>query len=92
MPVNDKHVAAMRAQLAGNHEEHGRLLRQIEAAGSMHDYMSLLAAAFLEVIDRRFAIPRQFASFPAAVTEWVADARSRLDQDQWARIEAAATW
>jgi hypothetical protein len=39
--------------------------------------MSLLAAAFLEAAGRRFAIPRQFASFPAAVTEWVADARSR---------------
>jgi hypothetical protein len=76
MPVNDLHAAALRAQLAGNHEEHRRLLEQIDTAGGMHDYMSLVSAAFLEAVDRRFAN----ASLPAAVIEWVAGVRSRSPQ------------
>lgn len=73
MPVNDQQMAALRAQLAGNYEEHKRLLQQVDAAGGMHDYMSLVSAAFLEAVDRRFAD----VSLPAAVIEWVADVRSR---------------
>jgi hypothetical protein len=86
MPVNDKHVKALRAQLAGNHEEHRRLLRQIDAAGGMHDYMSLVGAALLAAVDRRFAN----ASLPAAVVEWVADVRSRSPEASAAIDPAAA--
>lgn len=86
MPVNDEHVAALRAQLAGNYEEHKRLLRQIDAAGGMRDYMSLVAAALLEAVDRRFAN----ASLPAAVIEWVADVRSRSAEASEAVDPAAA--
>jgi hypothetical protein len=73
MPVTDEHVAALRAQLAGNHEEHKQLLRDLDAAAGMHDYMSLVAAAFLEAADRRFAT----ADLPSAVIEWVSEVRSR---------------
>lgn len=86
MPVNDEQAAALRAQLAGNHEEHKRLLQQIDAAGGMHDYMGLVAAAFLEASDRRFAN----ASLPAAVIEWVADVRSRSPEASEAIDPAAA--
>lgn len=86
MPVNDKDVAALRAQLVGNHEEHRRLLRQIDTAGGMHDYMSLVAAALLEAVDRRFAN----ASLPAAVVEWMADVRSRSPEASDAIDPAAA--
>lgn len=76
MPVNDQQVAALRALLAGDYEQNKRLLRQVDAAGGMHDYMSLVSAAFLEAVDRRFA----HASLPSAVIEWVADVRSRSPQ------------
>jgi hypothetical protein len=86
MAVNDEHVAALRAQLAGHHEEHRRLLRQIDAAGGMHDYMSLVAAALMGAAGRRFAN----ASLPAAVVAWVADARSRSPEASEAIDPAAA--
>jgi len=86
MPVNDQQVAALRAQLAGDYEQHRRLLQQVETAGGMRDYMSLVAAAFLEAVDRRFAN----ASLPAAVIEWVADVRSRSPQASEAIDPAAA--
>jgi hypothetical protein len=86
MPVNDQQVAALRAQLAGDHEQHKRLLQQVDAAGGMHDYMSLVSAAFLEAADRRFAT----ASLPAAVIEWVADVRSRSPEASEAIDPAAA--
>src|SRR5690349_22865125 len=86
MPVNDQHVAALRAQLAGDHEQHRRLLQQVDAAGGMHDYMSLVSAAFLEAVDRRFAN----ASLPAAIIEWVADVRSRSPEASAAIDPAAA--
>lgn len=73
MPVNDQQVAALRAQLAGDYEQHRQLLRQVDEAGGMHGYMSLVSAAFLEAVDRRFAN----ADLPAAVSDWVADVRSR---------------
>jgi hypothetical protein len=73
MPVNDQQVAVLRALLAGDYEQSKRLLREVDAAGGMHDYMSLVSAAFLEAVDRRFAN----ASVPAVVIEWVADVRSR---------------
>jgi hypothetical protein len=75
VPVTDEHVAALRAQLAGNHEEHKQLLRELDAAGSMHDYMGLISAAFLEAVDRRF----KDATLPAAVIEWISDVRAQSD-------------
>jgi hypothetical protein len=73
--VTDEHVAALRAQLSGNHEEHKRLLRELDVVGGMHDYMGLVSAAFLEAVDRRF----RTASLPAAVIEWISDVRAQSD-------------
>ena len=86
MPVNDQQVAALRAQLAGDYEQHRQLLRQVDAAGGMRDYVNLVSAAFLEAVDRRFAD----ASLPAAVIDWVADVRSRSPQASEAIDPAAA--
>lgn len=77
-------MAALRARLAGNYyEEHKRLFQQLDAAGGMHDYMSLVSAAFLEAVDRKFAN----ASLSAAVIEWVVDVRSRSPE-----ASEAMTW
>jgi hypothetical protein len=75
MPVTDEHVAALRAQLTGNHEEHKQLLRDLDAAGGMHAYMSLVSAAFLEAADLKFS----GTDLPEAVIVWVSDVRSRSD-------------
>lgn len=86
MPVDDQQVAALRAQLAGDYEQHKRLLRQVDEAGSLPGYMSLVSAAFLKAVDQRFA----HASIPAAVIDWVADVRSRSPEASEAIDPAAA--
>lgn len=76
MPVNDEQVTVLRSQLAGDFEEHKRLLRELDAAGGLHDYMGLVSAAFLEAVDRRFGS----AELPAAVVDWVGEARARSEE------------
>jgi hypothetical protein len=72
MPVGDGQVAALRALLTGNFEEHTRLTRLLDDDG-MRDYVTLVSAAFLDAVDRRFAN----ADLPAAVIEYVGEVRSR---------------
>lgn len=54
MAVGGEQVAALRALLTKNFEEQTRLTRQLDDDG-MHDYMTLVSAAFFEAVDRRFA-------------------------------------
>lgn len=79
MTVTQQQVATLRAQLAGDVEEHRRLLTcldESDAAG----YATLLTAAFCEAVERRFGTDPD----PAAVIEFVGEmrARSELIRDQ----------
>jgi hypothetical protein len=72
MQVGDDQVAALRALLNKDFDEHKRLTRLLDDDG-MRDYMALVTAAFLEAVDRRF----ENASIPSAVVEYVGQVRSR---------------
>jgi hypothetical protein len=59
-------VAALRALLTGNFDEHTRLAGHLDDVG-MRDYMTLVSAAFLDAVGRRFA----GKDLPAAVIDYV---------------------
>ena len=75
MVVSEQQVAALRALLTKDFEEHTRRTRQLDDDG-MRDYMTLDSAAFFEAADRRFAN----ADLPAAVIEFIGKVRSRNAQ------------
>ncbi len=54
MAVTDLQVAALRAQLAGDLEEHRRLLAQFDEKSDGRPYVILTNAAFIEAVDRTF--------------------------------------
>jgi hypothetical protein len=58
MPVSADQVAALRAYLAGDFETHKRLHGQLDPIASGSGYTALIAAAFFEAVDRRFASNR----------------------------------
>jgi hypothetical protein len=68
MPVTDDEVAALRAHLQGNQALQQELYERVTPA-----YSTLVAAAFLEAVNRRFG-GRDSA---AEVIEYVADVRAR---------------
>jgi hypothetical protein len=76
MPVTDDQLAALRAQLAGNHEEHKRLIGSLNAENGLTGYTALVTAGFIEAVDRRFA---PAAEDEAAVVEFIGDVRSRFE-------------
>lgn len=71
MSVGEGQVAALRALLTGDFEEHSRLTQQLDNNG-MHDYMTLVSAAFVDAVDRRFG----GEDLPAAVIGYVGQVRS----------------
>jgi hypothetical protein len=73
MTVTDEQVAALRAQLADDVEEHRRLLAQLDLDSGGREYLALIDAAFFEAAERRFGNE----STTADVIEYVADVRSR---------------
>jgi hypothetical protein len=75
MVVSDEQVAALRAQLSGNLQEHLRLLDQIDPVAARTGYSALVAAAFCEAVEQRFA-PDAGA---ADVIEFAGSVRSRSD-------------
>jgi hypothetical protein len=75
MSVTDDQVAALRAQLAGDYDEHRRLLADLNQRGALSGYTALVTAAFIEAVDRRF-VPGHRDD--AAVIEFVGDVRSRF--------------
>jgi hypothetical protein len=78
MAVTEDQVAALRAQLAGNFDEHKRLLEQLDPVAAQTGYTALIAAAFFEAVDRRFA-ENGAAAGDADVIEFVGSLRSRAD-------------
>ena len=51
---SDLQVATLRAQLAGDFEEHKRLLAEFDEKSDARPYVTLTNAAFFEAVDRRF--------------------------------------
>jgi hypothetical protein len=76
MPLTDEQVAPLRAQLAGDLEEHQRLLAQLNTAEIQAPYRKLVSAAFFVAAGRRFPD----GSTRADVIDFVADARSRTER------------
>ena len=75
MSVTNEQVAALRAQLAGDIEEHNRLLKQLREHDDGIGYSILLTAAFYGAARRRFG--RDWK--PAEVILFVAGVRARAE-------------
>lgn len=73
MAVTDDQVATLRAQLAGNLQEHLRLLDQIDPVAARTGYSALVTAAFCEAAEQRFAPDADAAD----VIDFVGNVRSR---------------
>lgn len=76
MPVTDEQVAPLRAQLAGQLEEHQRLLAQLDDSAANDGYRRLVSAAFCIAAERRF--PR--GTTASDVIQFVGDVRSRTQR------------
>lgn len=76
MPVTDRQVATLRAQLAGHTSEHKRLLDQLDWKSDGPGYTALLDAAFFEAADRRF----NSQTTDEEIIAYVANVRSRTDE------------
>src|ERR1700730_3326172 len=94
MSVTDDQVAALRAQLTGDYDEHRRLLADLNQRGALSGYTALVTAAFIEAVDRRFGPVHRD---DAAVIEFIGDVRSRfpgaddeIDPAAAARVVATA--
>jgi hypothetical protein len=72
MTVTDEQVAALRAQLADEVEEHRRLLDQLDPVASRTGYPALVAAAFAQAVDRWFTGPDD-----VGIIQLVSEIRSR---------------
>lgn len=75
MAVTDDQLATLRAQLAGNLDEHKRLFAHLDPVAARTGYRSLVSAAFCQAVERRFAPD----SSAANVIEFVGDVRSRSE-------------
>jgi len=76
MAVTDLQVATLRAQLAGDLEEHKRLLAQFDEKSDGRPYVVLTNAAFVEAVDRKFSSDATADD----ITEFVGDVRSRSER------------
>ena len=76
MPVTDDQVAALRAYLAGDLDLHKQLYGRLDRAAARIGYTALVAAAFFEAADRRFARNGTAAD----VIEFVGDVRGRSER------------
>ncbi|MEU8804810.1 hypothetical protein [Spirillospora sp. NPDC048819] len=79
MPITDEHVAVLRAQLAGNREEHLRLMGQLDSDEANVYYTALVAAAFIEAAERHFIEDGKTAD-ESNVIDFVAQVRERSDE------------
>lgn len=75
MQVTDDQIAALRAQLTGDYDEHRRLLGVLNSAGELRGYTAVVTAAFIEAVDRKFTGP---AANDAAIISFVGQIRSRF--------------
>jgi hypothetical protein len=76
MPVTDLQVATLRAQLAGEVEEHRRLLDQFDGKSDGRPYVTLTNAAFFEAVEHKF----NGDTTADEIIEFVADVRSRSER------------
>lgn len=76
MSVTDEQVAALRAYLAGDLDQHHRLYSRLDRATARSGYTALVIAAFFEAADRRFAQNGTAAD----VIEFVGDVRARTEE------------
>lgn len=76
MPVTDTLAATLRAELAGQADEHRRLLDQLNWSTDGAAYVALLDAAFAEAVSRRF----DAATGETDIAAYVADVRSRSER------------
>lgn len=83
MAITDDQLRTLRAQLAGQTEEHLRMLEQLDPAEADTGYAMLIGAAFFEAAERRFIRNGKYVP-DAEVIDFVAAVRSVNE-------EAAAT-
>jgi hypothetical protein len=76
MAVSADQVATLRAFLARDFDNYERLYAQLDRSTAKSGYTALIAAAFIEAVDRRFGE----GSTDADVVEFVASARARFDE------------
>jgi hypothetical protein len=75
MSVTDDQIAALRAQLAGDYDEHRRLLADLNTRGALAGYTALVTAAFIEAVDRKFGPGHRD---DGDVIEFIGDVRARF--------------
>jgi hypothetical protein len=76
MAVTADQVAALRAFLKGDFGEYERLVDQLDTDAARTGYSALLAAAFFEAVDRRFAANGSTAD----VVIYVANVRAKSER------------
>jgi hypothetical protein len=76
MAVTADQVATLRAFLARDFDQYGRLYEQLDPAAAKSGYTALIAAAFVKAVDRRFDTD----STNADVIEFVGKARAQFDE------------
>jgi pantoate kinase len=76
MAVTADQVATLRAHLAGDFDEYNRLWASLDRKAADTGYTALIAAAFFEAVDRRFAK----SGAGADVIEFVGSVRARFDE------------
>jgi hypothetical protein len=74
MAVTNEQVAAVRALLAGQFDDYQSQLAELDHAAAPKGFNALIAAGFLEAVERRF-VGKGLTR--GAVVEFVADVRSR---------------
>jgi len=75
MAVTDEQVATLRAQLAGQVEEHRQLLDHLDPDAARKGYTALIAAAFSLAVERRFN-----SASDVGIIQFVSDVRSRAPE------------
>lgn len=79
MTITDLQVATLRAQLAGQGEEHQRLLSQLTTPEDQEGYSLLLAIGFFEAVNQRFHSRGKVVD-ENAVIDFIANLRSRTPE------------
>ncbi|NEA27329.1 hypothetical protein [Actinomadura bangladeshensis] len=76
MAITDKHMAVLRAQVTGQHDEHLQLVKQLEPDEANQEYAALVAAAFIAAVERRFIRDGEYAD-ESEVIDFVAQVRAK---------------
>jgi hypothetical protein len=77
MAVTDEQVAALRAYLADDEDEYGRLIERVEEADGLAGFSALFGSAFFDAVNRRFSPDWTVGE----VVRFVADVRARYIKD-----------